>query len=83
MINRKEFISRIFKKQSPDKEGDVFLRNEPFSNIEPCPKADYNHVPELTREMVYYEAMKIGIDPSNFSHKELRARVMKELSGKK
>ena len=83
MYNRKEFISRIFSKdtivdavKSIKSAGELILPEEKSGVV-----SDSVHIPELAGDMVYFEAMKLGIDPSNFTVEDLKKRVLDELSG--
>ena len=83
MVNRKEFISRIFRKETVIETiksirpvySSVAPENEAFA------ESNDIHIPELTGDMIYFEAMKLGIDPSNFTVEELKKRVLDEISG--
>lgn len=85
MVNRKEFISRVFSRETVmDTVTDVIssFRSDDSSTsaVEPGYSGSV-HIPELDGEMIYFEAMKLGIDPSNFTVEELKKRVLSELSG--
>lgn len=83
MVNRKEFISRIFTKETVVDTIKSFRRVDPSALSEKNDFAESKalHIPELTGDMVYFEAMKLGIDPSNFTVEELEKRVLKEIAG--
>ena len=85
MVNRKQFISRIFRRETiTDTISDVVTS---FRSDDSSPSAEVSrssgsvHIPELDGEMIYFEAMKLGIDPSNFTVEELKQKVLSELSG--
>ncbi len=82
MVNRKEFISRIFRKETIV---DTIKSVKPVFSLVLPESEDFTesndiHVPELTGDMVYFEAMRLGIDPSNFTIEELRQKILNELS---
>ena len=85
MVNRKEFISRIFSRETiTDTIVDVVtsFRSDDSSPSAAEPGSSGSaHIPELDGEMIYFEAMKLGIDPSNFTVEELKQKVLSELSG--
>lgn len=83
MVNRKEFISRIFSRETVSGAVKSFRAAESVRVTEDksrfaCKKV---HIPELSGDMVYFEAMKLGIDPSNYTVEELKEKVIDELSG--
>ncbi len=83
MVNRKEFISRIFRKETVV---DTIKSIRPVLSLvvpedEVCTESNDIHIPELTGDMVYFEAMRLGIDPSNFTKEDLKKRVLEEISG--
>jgi len=73
MINRKNLLISIFNKNNIVKVIDSVL---PMDLQEEVPVAD---IPELTGEMLYYEAMKLGIDPSSIHPGKLKQLVMAEI----
>ncbi len=82
MVNRKELISRIFRKETVV---DTIKAIRPVyasvvSQNEVCAESGNIHIPELTDDMIYFEAMRLGIDPSNFTVEELKQRIVDELS---
>ncbi len=85
MVNRKEFISRIFSRETiKDTISDVvtsFRSDDSPALVEDSGSSPSVHIPELNGEMIYFEAMKLGIDPSNFTVEELKKKVLHELSG--
>ena len=82
MINRKEFISRIFSKETiVDAVKSLKPVISPFSSEEKKGiTPDGVHIPEFTGEILYFEAMKLGIDPSNYTVEELKKKVFEKLS---
>ena len=83
MVNRKEFISRIFRKETVVDTIKSFkpVYSSVFSENEAFAESNDMHVPELTGDMIYFEAMKLGIDPSNFTVEELKKKVLEEMAG--
>lgn len=83
MVNRKEFISRIFSKETiVDTIKSVRpVFSSALSEEKVCVESNDVRVPELAGDMVYFEAMKLGIDPSNFTVEELKKKVLEEMAG--
>lgn len=85
MVNRKQFISRIFRRETiTDTISEVvtsFRSDDSPVLPEDSGTAGSVHIPELDGEMIYFEAMRLGIDPSNFTVEELKQKVLNELSG--
>ncbi|HOP29958.1 MAG TPA: hypothetical protein PK293_11925 [Spirochaetota bacterium] len=73
MINRKDLIKSVFNKKNILNAIDNIL---PVDLPEPEPVFD---MPELTGDMLYYEAMKLGIDPSTLPADELKKAVIAEM----
>lgn len=73
MINRKDLIKSVFSKKNIIKIIDAIL---PVDIPEPEPVYD---IPELSGEMLYYEAMRLGIDPSTLPPDKLKQAVMTEM----
>ncbi len=69
MINRKELITSIFNKKNLVKIIDSFLP------VELPAGKEANEISELTGEMLYFEAMELGIDPATIPYDELQKRV--------
>jgi hypothetical protein len=73
MINRKDLIKSVFNKNNILKTIDAIL---PVDLPEPDPVYD---IPELTGDMLYYEAMRLGIDPSTLPTHKLKQAVIHEI----
>jgi len=73
MINRKDLIKSVFSKKNIIKTIDAIL---PVDIPEPEPMRD---IPELSGEMLYYEAMRLGIDPASIHPAKLKQVVMNEI----
>lgn len=73
MINRKDLIKSVFSKKNIIKTIDAILH---VDIPEPEPVYD---IPELSGEMLYYEAMRLGIDPATIDPSLLKQIVMKEI----
>lgn len=81
MVNRKEFISRIFRRETiTDTISDVVTSFRSDDSPELPDDSGFMHIPELDGEMIYFEAMRLGIDPSNYTVEELKQKVLSELS---
>ena len=82
MVNRKEFISRIFSRDTVVEAVKSLRPAESSSSTKEKFGKDESqvHIPELTGEMVYFEAMKLGIDPSNYTVEELKKKVFEKFS---
>lgn len=70
MINRKELLTSFFNKKNLARTVDLFLPEE-----QPEAESFYD-IPELTGEMLTYEAMRLGIDPATVHPDRLREVVM-------
>ena len=73
MISRKELFTSIFNKKNIVKAIDSIL---PVNLPEEKAVID---IPELSGEMLYYEAMRLGIDPSTLPADQLKKVVMAEI----
>ncbi len=73
MISRKDLFKSVFNKKNIVKTIDAVL---PVDLPEPEPVYD---IPELSGEMLYYEAMRLGIDPASIHPARLKQVVMNEI----
>jgi len=73
MVNRKNLLISIFNKNNVIKVIDFIL---PLDLPEEEPVKD---IPELSGELLYYEAMRLGVDPSTIAPGKLKEMVMSEI----
>ena len=80
MLSRKNLFKKFFTKETLiNAAGVVKPEHAPGKK----PGSEMLHVPELSGEMIYMEAMRLGVDPSNFTADELKIRIITELSSGK
>lgn len=73
MISRKELFTSIFNKKNIVKAIDSIL---PVNLPEEKAVID---IPELTGELLFYEAMRLGIDPATIPPDKLKQMVTAEI----
>lgn len=73
MINRKDLLTSIFNKTNITNIIDLII---PADQPE---REKRFEIPELSGEVLYYEAMKLGIDPSSIAPGKLKQLVTAEI----
>jgi hypothetical protein len=73
MISRKDLFKSVFNKKTIVNTIEAVL---PVDLPEPEPEYD---IPELSGDMLYYEAMRLGIDPSTLPSDKLKQAVITEM----
>jgi hypothetical protein len=73
MISRKDLFKSVFNKKTIVNTIEAVL---PVDLPEPEPEYD---IPELSGDMLYYEAMRLGIDPSTLPPDKLKQAVITEM----
>ena len=73
MFSRRELLTSIFNKKKLVKTIGHFFPGETSG------AAIFNDIPELSGELLCYEAERLGIDPSTLSVDKLKMMIMAEM----
>ncbi len=74
MFSRRELLGSIFNKKNLVKTIDHFFPGENSG------AAILNDIPELSGELLCYEAERLGLDPSTLPADKLKMMIMAEMS---